>query len=304
MLKANSDKKKLLLLCRANWLYSSIRLKEAAENSGYQLEILDPNRFILCLRQTPTLLYQAPNEPQAKPFPLDFAGVIPRFGTSSTEQGCRLLRYFEDYGIPVLNNADSIELARNKWKSLYQLDRCGIPVPSTLLNGSETTAKTAIHYNGSPTILKTLNGSQGVGVILAEQAESAISMLETLQQANVPVLLQQFISEARATDLRCFVIGNRVVTAMQRYGKNGEFRANFHRGGTATSIQLTPEETQLAIDATKAIGLDVAGVDLIRSKQGALVLEVNASPGLELIEQTSKLDLALQMLLYLERKMR
>lgn len=300
----STPRKKLLLLCRAPWLYSCIRLKEVAEISGYQLEIVDPNRFILRLNQEPTLFYQAPNSNQATPFPLDVSGVIPRFGTTSTEQGCRLLRYFEDLGIPVLNSADSIELARNKWKSLYQLKRYGIPVPESLLNGCETSAKASVHYCGSPTILKTLNGSQGVGVILAEQTESAISMLETLQQANVPVLLQQFISEARGTDLRCFVIGEKVVTAMQRYGQNGEFRANFHRGGTATNVQLTPEETQLAIKATKTIGLDIAGVDLIRSNTGPLVLEVNASPGLELIEQTSKLDLALQMLLYLERKMK
>ncbi|WP_265474003.1 ATP-grasp domain-containing protein [Mergibacter septicus] len=301
---ASMSKKKLLLLCRAPWLYSCTRLKEVAEISGYQLDIVDPNRFILRLNQEPRLFYQAPNHHQAIPFPLDIAGVIPRFGTTSTEQGCRLLRYFEDLGIPVLNSADSIELARNKWKSLYQLKRCGIPVPESLFNGCDTSSKIAVHYCGSPTILKTLNGSQGVGVILAEQTDSAISMLETLQQAEVPVLLQQFISEARGTDLRCFVIGEKVITAMQRHGQNGEFRANFHRGGTATNVQLTPEEIQLAIKATKAIGLDIAGVDLIRSNMGSFVLEVNASPGLELIEQTTKLDLALQMLLYLERKMK
>jgi len=153
-------------------------------------------------------------------------------------------------------------------------------------------------------IIKTLKGSQGIGVILAERPQSAVSILDTLKQSDVPVLLQEFVAESNGTDLRCFVIGGRVVAAMQRVGQNGEFRANCHRGATAEKVILTEQEKQIALNATKALGLDVAGVDLIRSVNGPLVLEVNASPGLEMIEKTSGINIALQMILYLEQKTR
>ena len=153
-------------------------------------------------------------------------------------------------------------------------------------------------------IIKTLKGSQGIGVILAECPQSAVSILETLKDANVPVLLQDFVEEAKGTDIRCFVIGDKVVATMQRMGQNGEFRANFHRGGTAEKVKLTEDEKSIAIRATKALGLAVAGVDLIRSKEGLLVLEVNASPGLEMIEKTSGIDIALQMILFLEQQVK
>ena len=182
--------------------------------------------------------------------------------------------------------------------------QAGIAVPNTILAGFEYQANDVIRQVGSPTILKTLSGSQGIGVILAEKAQSAVSILETLKLADVPVLLQDFIEEAKGTDIRCFVVGNRVVASMQRIGQNGEFRANFHRGGTAEKIQLSEEEKQIALKAAQVLGLDVAGVDLIRSEQGLLVLEVNASPGLEMIEKTSGIDIALQMIAYLEKKIK
>jgi len=204
--------------------------------------------------------------------------------------------------VPCLNHADAFVKARDKWLSLQLLLANGIAVPTSLLGGLETKANDAVRHIGTPIILKTLSGSQGIGVVLAEQPQSAVSMLETLKQANVPTLAQEFIAEAQGADLRCFVVGNRIIAAMQRIGQAGEFRANCHRGARAEKVILTEQEKHVALNATKVLGLDVAGVDLIRSANGPLVLEVNASPGLEMIEKTSGIDIALQMILYLEQK--
>ena len=293
---------KLLMLCREPRLYSCGRLKEAAEQSDHQLDILDPNRFLLKLEQNRphfSLYYQAVGEaPYLLP---EYDAVIPRFGSTSTRMGCAILRHFEGKNIPCLNQALAFTRARDKWLSLQLLREAGIPVPDSVFAGEEFSIKHAVEHVTSPAILKTLIGAQGIGVILAEQAQSAVSILETLKQAQVPTLLQDFIAEAQGKDLRCFVVGDRVVAAMQRISQNGEFRANFHRGGLAEKIQLSAEEKAIAIRATQVLGLDVAGVDLIRSAQGALVLEVNASPGLEMIEKTSGIDVASQMIVQVEK---
>ncbi|MBN6069762.1 RimK family alpha-L-glutamate ligase [Aggregatibacter actinomycetemcomitans] len=297
---------KFLMLCREPRLYSCQRLKDAAEENGHQMDILDPNRCLIKLQKNPphfALYYQADAESEAQLLP-HYDAVLPRFGTTSTLMGCRVLHYFQARGVPCLNNADAFRNARDKWLSLQMLLQQGVAVPDSLLAGIEVNANHAVQHIGAPTILKTLSGSQGIGVILAERAQSAVSILETLKQADVPVLLQEFVTEADGTDLRCFVIGGRVVAAMQRVGQNGEFRANCHRGATAEKVILTEQEKQIALQATKALGLDVAGVDLIRSAKGPLVLEVNASPGLEMIEKTSGINVALQMILYLEQKIR
>ena len=279
---------KLLMLCREPRLYSCQRLKEAAESCGHQMDILDPNRCILKLDKNQphfSLYYQqnAESEPYLLP---DYDAVLPRFGTTSTQMGCAVLRHFQGKGVYCFNKEQAFLAARDKWRSLQMLLEQGI---------KQTT---------SPMIIKTLKGSQGIGVILAECPQSAVSILETLKDANVPVLLQDFVEEAKGTDIRCFVIGDKVVATMQRMGQNGEFRANFHRGGTAEKVKLTEDEKSIAIRATKALGLAVAGVDLIRSKEGLLVLEVNASPGLEMIEKTSGIDIALQMILFLEQQVK
>ena len=231
-----------------------------------------------------------------------YDAVLPRFGTASMQMGCAVLHYFQALNVPCLNHADAFVKARDKWLSLQLLLANGIAVPTSLLGGQETKANDAVRHIGTPIILKTLSGSQGIGVVLAEQPQSAVSMLETLKQANVPTLAQEFIAEAQGADLRCFVVGNRIVAAMQRIGQAGEFRANCHRGARAEKVILTEQEKHVALNATKVLGLDVAGVDLIRSANGPLVLEVNASPGLEMIEKTSGIDIALQMILYLEQK--
>ena len=297
---------KLLMLCREPRLYSCMRLQQAAEASGHQVDILDPNRCLLKLAQNRPhfQLYYQPNN-EAEPYLLpDYDAVIPRFGSTSTKMGCAVLRHFAARNVPCLNDERSFLQARDKWQSLQILAQAGIAIPNTVLLGSEFQPQDGVAQVKSPTILKTLSGSQGIGVILAERPQSAVSILETLKQANVPVLLQDFIEEAQSSDLRCFVIGDRVIASMQRTGQNGEFRANFHRGGTAEKIQLSEEEKAIAVKAAQTLGLDIAGVDLIRSEQGLLVLEVNASPGLEMIEKTNGIDIAVQMIAYLEKKVK
>lgn len=295
---------KLLMLCREPRLYSCRRLKQAAEENGHHMDILDPNRCLIKLQQNPphfALYYQPDMESEPYLLP-QYDAVLPRFGTGSMQMGCAVLHYFQALNVPCLNHADAFMKARDKWLSLQLLLANGIAVPTSLLGGQETKANDAVRHIGTPIILKTLSGSQGIGVVLAEQPQSAVSMLETLKQANVPTLAQEFIAEAQGADLRCFVVGNRIIAAMQRIGQAGEFRANCHRGANAEKVILTEQEKHIALNATKVLGLDVAGVDLIRSANGPLVLEVNASPGLEMIEKTSGIDIALQMILYLEQK--
>ena len=295
---------KLLMLCREPRLYSCRRLKQVAEANGHHMDILDPNRCLIKLQKNPPhfALYYQPDVESAPYLLPQYDAVLPRFGTGSMQMGCAVLHYFQALNVPCLNHADAFAKARDKWLSLQLLLANGIAVPTSLLGGQETKANDAVRHIGTPIILKTLSGSQGIGVVLAEQPQSAVSMLETLKQANVPTLAQEFIAEAQGADLRCFVVGERIVAAMQRIGQAGEFRANCHRGARAEKVILTEQEKHVALNATKVLGLDVAGVDLIRSANGPLVLEVNASPGLEMIEKTSGIDIALQMILYLEQK--
>ena len=292
---------KLLMLCREPRLYSCRRLKQAAEANGHHMDILDPNRCLIKLQQNPPhfALYYQPDVESAPYLLPQYDAVLPRFGTGSMQMGCAVLHYFQALNVPCLNHADAFVKARDKWLSLQLLLANGIAVPTSLLGGLETKANDAVRHIGTPIILKTLSGSQGIGVVLAEQPQSAVSMLETLKQANVPTLAQEFIAEAQGADLRCFVVGNRIIAAMQRIGQAGEFRANCHRGARAEKVILTEQEKHVALNATKVLGLDVAGVDLIHSANGPLVLEVNASPGLEMIEKTSGIDIALQMILHL-----
>lgn len=298
---------KLLMLCREPRLYSCQRLKQAAEKYGCQLDILDPNRFLLKLEQGQFELYYQDGESYDKHRPRPekvglYQGVLPRFGTTSTEMGCNVLRHFEQKQIPVLNNAQAFMLARDKWQSLQILASHGIPIPDTLIHGELYATAESVKNFGLPMIMKTLSGSQGVGVMLVESQPSALSLLETLKNAKVPCLLQRFIEESKGRDIRAFVIGDRVVASMERCGTSDEFRANIHRGGYAQVIQLSQSEQQLAVQATKALGLEIAGVDLIRSQQGLKVLEVNASPGLEMIEQVSQVDIAGMMIEHLLKK--
>lgn len=294
----------LLMLCREPRLYSCQRLKQASEQRGYRLDILDPNRFLLKLEWGEFHTYYQPQGVSCGQKLAAYLGVLPRFGTTSTEMGCNVLAHFERQGVPVLNRSSAFRLARDKWQSLHTLAAHGIAVPDSLIYGEHCEIADSLRHFPLPTVIKTLSGSQGTGVMLAEQAANAQSLLETLRIAKVGTLQQRFIREANGQDIRAFVIGDRVVAAMQRQSAAGDFRANIHQGGSAQPIILSATEQQIAVAAAKAIGLDLAGVDLIRTEQGVLVLEVNASPGLEMIEQVSRLDIAGLMLDHLLAKIR
>lgn len=300
--------KKLLVLCLEPRLYSCQRLKQAAEKAGFAMDILDPNRFLLKVEQGKLTAYYQTGESyhqnRALPQPIaEYAGVIGRFGTASTAMGCRVLRHFELQGIPTLNSANAFELARDKWQSLQQLCALNIPVPSSVIGGDLVSSEGIETQISSSSVLKTLSGSQGVGVVFAENAKTAQAIRDTLTASRIPTLTQTFIPEAAGQDIRAFVIGDKVVAAMQRQGKAGDFRANIHQGGSATKITLSDREKAIAIQATQALGLDVAGVDLIQSLQGTQVLEVNASAGLEMIEKVSGVAIAEMMIAFLKEKM-
>lgn len=296
---------RFLMLCREPRLYSCQRLKQACQQRGIELDILDPNRFLLKIGMNGAACYYQQNEPyqqaEIRRLP-NYDGILPRFGTTSTEMGCRVLHFFEAKGVPVLNNANAFRLARDKWQSLQALVAQQIPVPNSSLAGELVSVSATVEQQFFPTVLKTLSGSQGIGVMLAENPANANAILETLKQANVATLAQQFMAEAKGQDIRAFVIGDHVVATMARQGARGEFRANIHRGGQGEKIDLSPAEQQLAVRASKAVGLDVAGVDLIRTQSGLMVLEVNASAGLEMIEKVSGEDLAGQMIDFLLAK--
>lgn len=299
---------KMLMLCREPRLYSCQRLKQAVAQRGGELDILDPNRFSLVLEPPAFSLYYQQGEPYDKMRPApqkiaSYSAVLPRFGTSSTAMGCNVLRHLEQQGATVLNSSGAFQLARDKWQSLQRIVAQGIAVPETLLYGELVSTSHSVAHFPSPTVIKTLTGSQGVGVMLAENPSTAVAMLDTLRQTQTATLLQRFVSEAKGQDIRAFVIGDQVVASMERVAKGDDFRANIHQGGTAQPISLSTEEQQLAVRATQALGLDVAGVDLLRAEQGLLVLEVNASPGLEMIEKVSGEDIAGKMIEHLIHKM-
>ena len=291
---------KWLMLCREPRLYSCQRIKTACEQRGISLDILDPNRMLLKLanvegKSTARLFYQTSEQE----LQLDeYQAVLPRFGATSTEMGCYVLQHFEIKKTKVLNNAHAFRLARNKWQSLQLLAAYGLPIPSTSYIGELVESSSQLVLHSPSVVLKTLVGMQGAGVELCEGKAIALNKLEMLKQAGEKALVQDFIAETRGQDIRAFVIGKQVVAGMQRTAGNGNFRANLHQGGKAESIDLTEEEKMIAIQATKAIGLDVAGVDLIRTNQGPMILEVNASPGLEGIEKVSGKDIAGMMVDY------
>lgn len=295
---------KWLMLCREPRLYSCERIRQVCTEKGIELDILDPNRMLLALNCGRFEVFYQEGESYDKSRQMlrllpQYQAVLPRFGTASTEMGLNVLRHFELRGIPVLNRSSAFRLARDKWQSLQALAACGVAIPNSRLGGEAVFSSSLFQQVQVPLVAKTLSGSQGVGVMLLETQSSAESVLETFRQSDISTLTQQFIAESQGQDIRVIVLGNKVIAAMQRVSSAADFRANIHLGGKALPIVLTDEEEQLAIAATKAIGLDFAGVDLIRSDTGTMVLEVNASPGLEGIEKVSGANIALQLVEYL-----
>jgi ribosomal protein S6--L-glutamate ligase len=276
-------------------IYSTRRLCEAAVARKHAVQVVDFLRCILGIQAAqPTLQVQDKSLPR-------FDAIIPRIGPARAYYGIAVVRHYELMGIPVLNSAQAIATAADKLHCYQQLAAAHLPFPPTGFAQSPRDSPTLFSMVGKiPFVLKFLRGSHGVGVVLAEQDNQAQAMLEAFRAAEVDVLVQSFVEESSGVDIRCFVIGQRVIAAIERKGPPGEFRANLHRGGSARAIALTPQEAKLAVQAAQAIGLQIAGVDLLRTPAGSLILEVNGSPGLEGIEKTTGVDVAIAIIKFLE----
>lgn len=276
-------------------LYSTKRLVEAAENLGHQVEVVNPTKcYMNITSHKPTVHYKEQT--------LDyFDAIIPRIGASVTFYGTAVLRQFEMGKVLSLNESVAITRSRDKLRSLQLMARKGIGLPVTgFADSTKMTDDLLQLVGGSPCIIKILEGTQGRGVVLAENKKAAESVIDMLRGIRCNFLVQEFIKESRGTDIRCFVIGEKVVASMKREAAEGEFRSNLHRGGVASAVKITPTERALAVQASRAMGLNVSGVDIIRSERGPLVLEVNSSPGLEGIEKASGKDIAGLVIKFLE----
>ncbi len=280
-------------------LYSNRRLMEAGEERGHRMEFLSVKQCYMRLDpQNPEMHYRGGNVLER------IDAVIPRIRPSITFYGCAITRQFEAMGIRVLNAAEPIKRSRDKLLASQLFVRHGLSMPVTGFASSPLDTKDLIKMvGGAPLILKLLEGAQGRGVVLAETQKAAESVINAMKSLNANLLVQEFIKEAGGKDLRCFVIGGKVVAAIERTAAVGDFRSNIHQGGSAQAVRIRPEERRLALAATRALGLDVAGVDIIRAERGPLLLEVNSSPGLEGIETATGKDLAGQMIQDLERKL-
>lgn len=286
---------KIGILSRNAKLYSTKRLKEAAAARGHEVRVVDYTRcYMNITSHRPQVLLAGD--------PLDFDAVVPRIGASNTFYGTAVVRQFEMMKTFPLNTSQAISRSRDKLRSLQLLAREGIGLPVTGFARSTKDIDGLIRLVGdAPLIIKLLEGTQGIGVVLAETHKAAESVMAAFIQLDANILVQEFIKEAGGADLRAFVIGDKVVAAMKRQGPEGEFRSNLHRGGSASAVKLTPEERSTAVRSAKVLGLRVAGVDLLRSNHGPVVMEVNSSPGLEGIEQSSGKDVAAAIIEYLEK---
>jgi len=287
---------KIAILSRNSKLYSTRRLVEAAEERGHEVKVLDVLRCYMSIAShRPEIHYKG----EALS---GFDAVIPRIGASVTTYGTAVLRQFEMMGVYPLNESVAISRSRDKLRSSQLLARKGIGLPVTgFANKPDDIDDLLKMVGGAPLVIKLLSGTQGIGVVLAETQKAAKSVVESFFGLHASVLVQEFIEEAGGSDLRCFVIGEKVVAAMKRQGKEGEFRSNLHRGGTASLIRLTPEERSTAVRSANIMGLNVCGVDLLRSNHGPVVMEVNSSPGLEGIENATGKDVAGMIVQFLEK---
>lgn len=287
------------ILSRKPSLYSTRRLTEAVKARGHEVQVIDPLRcYMNIATHRPGIFYKGKA--------LDrFDVVVPRIGASITFYGTAVLRQFEMMDVYPLNESVAISRARDKLRSMQLLSRKGIGLPVTAFAHSPDDAEHVISMvGGAPLVIKLLEGTQGLGVVLAETPKAAESVIEAFYGLKANILVQEYIREAGGADIRCFVIGDRVVAAMKRQAKEGEFRSNLHRGGAGSKVKLTPEERSTAVRAARAIGLNVAGVDILRSNHGPVVLEVNSTPGLEGIEGVTGLDIAGLMVEFAEKHAR
>ncbi|MCJ8191404.1 30S ribosomal protein S6--L-glutamate ligase [Sphingomicrobium aestuariivivum] len=287
---------RIALLCRNANLYSHKRLVAAAEERGHQIDVIDHLRcYINITSNRPTIRYKGEDLPK-------YDAVIPRIGASVTFYGTAVLRQFEMMGVFPLNESVAISRSRDKLRSMQLLARKGVGLPVTVFAHQTSRAEEIIEMaGGAPVVVKLLEGTQGIGVVLGETQKAAESIIQAFAGVGTNILTQQFIKEAGGSDIRCFVIGDKVVAAMKRTGKEGDFRSNLHRGGSAEPVKITAIERKTATLAAKTMGLRVCGVDILRGNQGPVVMEVNSSPGLEGLEKSTEIDVAGKIIEYLEK---
>lgn len=284
------------ILSASPGLYSTKRLIEAAKKRNHEVEVIDHTKCdIVIEKRKPCVFYRGHKVENVD-------AVIPRIGASVTFYGTAVVRQFEMMRVFTTTESQALVRSRDKLRSLQVLSRAGLGLPKTVFtNYSRNTEDVIKHVGGAPLIIKLLEGTQGLGVVLAETKNAAESVLEAFNGLQARVIVQEFIKEAGGADIRAFVVDGQVVGAMKRQGKEGEFRSNLHRGGTATVIELSDEEENAAIKAARVMGLGVAGVDMLQSSRGPLILEVNSSPGLEGIEAATGKDIAKSIIRYIER---
>ena len=277
-------------------LYSTQRLVEAGKERGHEMRIINHKRCYMNITSHNPGIHYAGETLEG------FDAIIPRIGASISFYGTAVVRQFEMMGVYSVNESVAITRSRDKLRALQLLSRKGIGMPVTGFANSPGDTEDLLKFvGGAPVVIKLLEGTQGVGVVLAETQKAAESVIEAFSGLNADFMVQEFIKEAGGSDIRCFVIGDKVVASMKRTGKEGEFRSNLHRGGTAEVIKITPEERSTAVRSARVMGLNVAGVDLLRSNHGPVVMEVNSSPGLEGIENATGKDVAGMIYQFIEK---
>ncbi len=286
----------IAILSRNPKLYSTQRLKEAGEKRGHRVEIIDHMKCVLYIeKKNPVVWYNGKR--------LDyFDAVIPRIGASVTFYGAAVVRQFEMMKVFTAIESQALIRSRDKLRSLQILARAGLDLPKTIfMDYSKDTEGVIEAVGGAPVVIKLLEGTQGIGVVLAENKKAAQSVIEAFHGLHARIIVQEFIKEAKGADIRAFVVNGEVVGAMKRQARDGEFRSNLHRGGYAEVVKLDRYQKAAATMAAKKMGLGIAGVDMLNSKRGPLIIEVNSSPGLEGIEDATKVDIAGKIYLYLEK---
>jgi ribosomal protein S6--L-glutamate ligase len=290
---------KIAILSRNRRLYSTRRLVEAGVKRGHDMHVIDILKCYMDITSSSPAIWYMGQKLEG------FDAVIPRIGASVTHYGLAVIRQFEMMGVYCLTESVALGRSRDKLRALQLLSRKGLGLPKTSFAYNVHDTKELIKLvGGTPLVLKLCEGTQGRGIVLAETPKAAESVIEAFRELRAEFLVQEFIKEAGGSDVRCFVIGSKIVASMQRTAAEGEFRSNLHRGGSAKATKLTPEERRTAIKAASTMGLHVAGVDLLRSHRGPLIMEVNSSPGLEGIEQTTHKDIADAMIAFTEENAR
>lgn len=290
---------RIALLTRNAELYSHKRLIEAAEERGHEIDAIDTLKvYINIATHRPQMRYKGEVLE-------GYDAVIPRIGASITHFGAAVLRQFEMADVYPLNESVALTRSRDKLRSFQLLSRRGLGLPVTAFAHGTSEADDLIDMvGGTPVVIKLLEGTQGVGVVLADTPDAARSMIQAFGKLKADILVQEYIKEAKASDIRCLVVGGKVIASMMRKGADGEFRSNLHRGGSSNTVKITPEERSTAVRAAKVMGLNVAGVDMLRSNHGPVIMEVNSSPGLEGIEKATGIDVAGKIIQFIETNAR